>query len=135
MRVVVDTNILLASIGHRSPYRRLFNAILKQEVQLLVSTSILLEYEEILTERNNALVAANIIQALNNLRNVHRYDVYFDWRLIHADPDDEKFVDCYVAGNGDYLITDDRHFGVLAQVGFPSVRVISALKFLELLPN
>lgn len=106
---------------------------MQREVELLVSTSILLEYEEILTARNSAAVASNVLQALNSFSNVHRYDVYYDWRLIHADPDDEKFVDCYVAGRGDYLVTDDHHFDVLSGIGFPSVRVISALSFLQLL--
>lgn len=75
MRIVVDTNVLLASIGHRSPYRRLFDAILQRKVNLVVSTSIMLEYEEILAARTNAVVARNVIQALENFQNVYRYDV------------------------------------------------------------
>ena len=91
----------------------------------------MLEYEEILTARNSAAVARNVIRALESFQNVHRYDIYYEWRLLHADPDDEKFVDCYVAGSADYLVTDARHFGVLAGVGFPEVSVISAQDFLQ----
>ena len=42
-------------------------------------------------------------------------------------------MDYYVAGSADYLITDDRHFGVLAEVKFPAVRVLSAQEFLAVL--
>ncbi|RFP64716.1 putative toxin-antitoxin system toxin component, PIN family [Hymenobacter lapidiphilus] len=133
MRIVLDTNVLLASIGRSSPYRRVFTAIIQGEVDLLVSTSILLEYEEILTARTTAQVATSVVRALASFPTVHRYYVYYDWRLIAADPDDEKFVDCYVAGGGDYLVTNDRHFDVLAAISFPKIEVLSAEHFLHIL--
>lgn len=48
MRVVLDTNVLLVSIGRRSPFRPIFDALLQQRLMLVVSTGILLGYEEIL---------------------------------------------------------------------------------------
>lgn len=32
------------------------------------------------------------------------------------DPDDNKFIDCYVAAYADYLVTNDNHFNVLQQI-------------------
>ena len=48
MKVVLDTNVLLTCLGRRSPTRAIFDALLSQQLTLVVSTSILLEYEEIL---------------------------------------------------------------------------------------
>lgn len=55
----------------------------------------------------------------------------YQWRVPFADPDDQKFVDAYVAGNADYLISNDRHFDGLGAAGFPALRVLTAEVFLE----
>jgi len=36
-------------------------------------------------------------------------------------PDDNKFVDCYIASGAHYLITHDSHFSILKSVAFPKV--------------
>lgn len=134
MKVVLDTNVLLVSIGRQSPFRPIYDALLRQRLVLVVSTSILLEYEEILAQRNGPVVAQNVLDALENLRNVSRHEVRYNWRLPFLDPDDQKFVDAYVAGQADYLVSNDRHFSELAAAGFPQVRVVSAVEFLKILP-
>jgi uncharacterized protein len=53
--------------------------------------------------------------------------------LITIDPDDNKFVDCAIAAGADYIITNDHHFDILAQISFPEVRVCSAEEFLAML--
>ena len=131
MRVVLDTNVLLVSIGRKSPFRPIFDALLRQRLTLVISTGILLEYEEILAQRNGPAVAHNVLEALNNLRNVSRHEVRYNWRLPFIDPNDQKFVDAYLAGNADYLVSNDRHFDGLSAAGFPNVRVVSAETFLE----
>ncbi|MDB5236746.1 MAG: putative toxin-antitoxin system toxin component, family [Hymenobacter sp.] len=133
MRVVLDTNVLLVSIGRRSPFRPIFDALLREQLTLVVSTGILLEYEEILAQRNGAAVAHNVLEALSNLRNVSRHEVRYNWHLPFIDPDDQKFVDAYVAGSAEYLVSNDHHFDGLGAAGFPSVRVVSSEAFLEYL--
>lgn len=135
MRVVLDTNVLLVSIGRRSPFRSIFDALLQQRLTLVVSTGVLLEYEEIIGRRNGPAVAHNVLEALGNLRNVSRHEVRYNWRLPFTDPDDQKFVDAYVAGNADYLVSNDRHFDGLGAVGFPDIRVVSAEGFLEVIDS
>ena len=133
MRIVLDTNVLLVSIGRQSPFRPIFDALLNQRLTLVVSTSICLEYEEILVQRNGPAVAHGIMQALENLQNVHHHETRYRWRLPYADPDDQKFVDAYVAGHADCLVSNDRHFAGLAAAGFPEMQVVSAEAFLGLL--
>ena len=43
---------------------------------------------------------------------------------IEADPDDDKFVDCAVACNAKFVVTDDNHFDVLKKMDFPKIDVI-----------
>ena len=70
---------------------------------------------------------------LLSLQNVHKQEVYYKWNLIENDKDDNKFVDCAVAGNVDYLISNDKHFNCLKKVGFPKLTVLNIDEFIELL--
>ncbi len=61
--------------------------------------------------------------------------IYYAWNLIKADPDDNKFFDAAVAGNADYLITNDAHFNEVKDANFPRVSIIGADDFLQVLQN
>ena len=133
MRIVLDTNVLLISIGSKSPFRPIFNTILSGRCSLVVTTEILLEYEEKLLEKTNVVVATNIMQAVIVLPELVRIERYQRHNCIFTDPDDNKFVDAHLAGGADYLVSNDRHFGGLSAAGFPAVRVVAAEVFLKLL--
>ena len=45
-----------------------------------------------------------------------------------------KFVDCAVAANANYIVTNDQHFRVLEDIAFPPVRAIT-LQEVEALLN
>lgn len=62
-------------------------------------------------------------------------DVRYFWNLISADPEDNKFADCALAGNADYLVTNDSHFNVLKQLPFPRINVINIDEFLEIIEH
>ncbi|RYE89936.1 MAG: putative toxin-antitoxin system toxin component, PIN family [Cytophagaceae bacterium] len=133
MRVILDTNVLVKAIGRQSAFRPLFDAFLAKCYDLVISTEILLEYEEVLSERNGPLVSTSILTVLLTRSNVRRQRISFDFRLVEQDPDDDKFVNAYIAGQADYLVPDDRHFRVVLASRFPTVRVVSTADFMELI--
>ncbi len=132
MKVVLDTNVLLVSISRRSFYHPIFEAFELKRYDLLVTTDIMAEYEEVIAEEMGEDAASAVLDGFHLVPNIAFVTKYFNWRLISADPDDDKFVDCAVAGNADFIVSDDRHFRVLAKIPFPKVRVISADDFMEI---
>lgn len=54
----------------------------------------------------------------------------FAFRLIEADKDDNKFVDCAIISNAKYIVTHDHHFDILQNIDFPKVCVITLKDFL-----
>ena len=98
---------------------------------MCVSTDILEEYEEVLARNINQRVAQYILSALLERANVQMVDVFFRFRLITADPDDNKFVDCAIASNARYIVTEDRHFEVLEKIDFPKLAVIGIDRFFD----
>ncbi len=129
LKVVLDTNILLVSISSKSPYHWLFQNLLTGRFDLYVTTDILMEYEEIIATKYHPQVAKDVLRTLLKLPNVHRQFVYSRWNLIANDPDDDKFVDCAIAGNVHYLVSQDKPFDVLKNIAFPRVTVLNLESF------
>ncbi len=129
MKIVLDTNILLAIIGRRSPYRWLFDCLIDGRIALCVSNDILLEYQEVLGRKANVEIAQNVINFIDTHPATVRTTVYFHFHLIAEDPDDNKFVDCAISANADFLVSNDAHFRRLREIEFPKVDVLSLDEF------
>jgi len=133
MRIVVDTNVLSVAISRRSKFYPIWQAIRNGHFEMLVTTDILYEYSEVLADDLSPEVSENILDTLETLPNIIPIHKYYFWNLITFDPDDNKFVDCAVAGSADYIVTDDKHFKVLKNIPFPKVEVLSSEAFLALI--
>ncbi|MCB9305670.1 MAG: putative toxin-antitoxin system toxin component, PIN family [Lewinellaceae bacterium] len=133
MKVVLDTNVLLAALPRTSESHAIFLELVSGSYEICLTSDILNEYEEVFQRKTNAEIAALVLDVLEILPNLLRINKYYYWQLITADPDDNKFVDCAVAANADFIVTNDKHFRVLKDINFPKVNVISGLEFLNLL--
>ena len=133
LRVVIDTNVLLVSISSRSPYHLIYRSFIDGLYTLCVTTDMLDEYAEILSQKLGQERSLYVLESIDNFPNVKSFTRYYRWELITVDPDDNKFVDAALACNADYIVTNDGHFDVLKNVPFPKVNVISADEFLALL--
>ncbi len=129
MKVVLDTNVLLVSFSARSDTHWIFERFLEEHYTLCVTTDVLLEYEEIVGREMGSNAAFALMQLLDNASNVERVNTWFRWNLITADPDDNKFVDCAIACNAHYIVSEDRHFNILSKVPFIGVKVLDIKDF------
>ncbi len=135
MKVVLDTNIILASVSPYSPFRLVFDKFEQSAFTLCLTSEILLEYEEKLGEIFSPRVAELTVSGIMLKSNVERTGVFYQWRLIYPDMDDNKFVDCAFAANADYLVTNDRDFNILKKIPFPNIQVLNIEQFVQLLGN
>jgi uncharacterized protein len=133
MKIVWDTNSLLVSISSRSKFFPLMQGFLQKTFSLIVTTDILLEYEEIIGQEMGEETASDIMDLFSSAKNIHRITRYYYWNLIENDPDDNKFVDAAIAGNADFIVSDDAHFRVLAKITQPKIIVLTSEKFLSFL--
>ena len=78
-------------------------------------------------------IAENVILYIINTEFVEFITPYYHFDLIKADRDDNKFVDCAIAANATYIVSDDNHFKPLRDVGFPKLYVIKLQEFVKLL--
>lgn len=134
MRIVLDTNCLIQSIPPRSPFRAVWESFLSGENTLCVSNEIIEEYIEILQRLTDNQTAALVIKTIIESPFVEFITPYYQFHLITADPDDNKFVDCAIAAVARYVVTNDHHYDVLQLSNtFPTVEIINLKDFLELI--
>lgn len=130
-QIVLDTNCLVQMISLHSPYRPVWQAFRDGRYTLCVSNDILTEYNEILERVANAAVAHNIVNAIARSPYTRMIDPQYRFGLIEEDPDDNKFVDCAIIAGADYIVSEDAHFRILADIPFPSVAVIRLDEFIK----
>lgn len=133
LRIVLDTNCLLQSLPSQSPYHRIWTNVLCGKISLCVNTEILDEYEEILAQKTNTVVASNVVEAIARLHTTVYQEIYVHFSLIYDDEDDNKFVDCAVSASATYIVTNDKHYNVLKDLPWPKISVVNINEFMEML--
>jgi uncharacterized protein len=133
LKVVLDTNIILSSVSPYSPYRLIFDKLDDFAYDFAVSTEILLEYEEKLSEIFSSKLAQLTLDMMMLNPNVHLISPAFQTRLIYPDLDDNKFVDCAFAANAHYLVTNDKDYRILFKTNFPKINLLKIDEFMEIL--
>ena len=135
MTVVLDCNILVMCLASRSPYHINYRSLVQGKFSLAVSSEILLEYQEIIETKYSISTANAFISLLKELPNVNFHTAYYNWRLIAIDEDDNKYVDCAIAGSANFLVSEDRHFRILKEIDFPKMPLLSIDEFVKLLSS
>ena len=130
-RIVLDTNCLLQALPTHSPYHRIWTDMFDHRICLCVNTEILNEYEEKLAEKTNREIAHNVVEAIARLSTTIYQEVYIHFGLITQDADDNKFVDCAVAADAEYIVSNDKHFNVLKEIDWPKVTVLKIQEFMQ----
>jgi len=133
MKIVLDTNCLLPSIFEHSPYYWVWKLFCEGKFDLCYTTDMLHEYEELLTDFYSSEISESVMQKIINAPNTKNVVPYYKWHLITTDPDDNKFVDCALNADADYIVTNDKHFNILKSIDFPSISVIDIDTFKKIL--
>ncbi|WP_395750655.1 putative toxin-antitoxin system toxin component, PIN family [Prosthecobacter sp.] len=118
MRVVLDTNVMLQARAAGHPYHRILQEWINLRFSLVVSTEIMLEYEEVITDMAGP-ARWNILEKLLNISsNVVRVSPTYRFHLVPGDIDDNKFADAAVVAEAEYIVTADHHFRAMQGSGF-----------------
>lgn len=133
MRIVLDTNCLIQSISPRSRYYAVWESLVGGRNTLCVTNEIIIEYLEILQRLTDYDTAETVVKTIINSRFVEFITPFYRFELVTQDPDDNKFVDCAIAANARYIVTNDHHFDVLKGINYPPIDVITLDSFMKLI--
>ena len=133
MRVVIDTNCLIASIPKNGTAFWLYLAFRDEEFTWVISTDILNEYYEQLSEFYSPETAEIVTTVLLTAPNVELSQPYFFYNLVEKDPDDNKFANLAISTNAHHLVSNDKHFDIFKNIDFPPLSVIKLDEFRAIL--
>ena len=131
LRLILDTNIFLVSLAPNYKYHWIYKAIIHNKFDLVVSNEILTEYQEQIGYRYGLEKTDSSLDFLLLLPNVISKNPSFLWQLVENDKDDNKFIDCFIAGQCDYIISNDRHIHQIKTNQFPQIAVLRYEEFEE----
>ena len=130
-RLVLDTNCLIQIVSPRSKYHFLWDSFVRGENTLCVSNEIIEEYVEIMQKLIGYAAAEYVVKTILNSKFTEMITPFYNFNLIEADPDDNKFVDCAIAAHAKCIVTNDHYYDVLKMIPFPKVEVVSLVDFIK----
>jgi putative PIN family toxin of toxin-antitoxin system len=135
VRVVIDTNhIMSAILSNRGASAKLINWMTREDdyFKLLLSQSILNEYRTVADWLIPDSKQKEKERVLSTLRLQSEWVEPSVELNICTDQLDNRFLECAVSGNADYLVTKNiRHFPPKEYSGIKIVRIREFLKVLE----
>lgn len=110
MRAVLDTNTLISALLFSGTASRLVPLWQARRITVLVSKAILQEYLRVLAYPKFHLSDQEIKELIEEevLLFVETVRVRRHLAVVQRDPEDNKFLECAVAGRAEYLVTGDR---------------------------
>jgi len=130
MRIILDTNVFISGIFFTGPPSQILKAWRDGKLQLLVSPSILDEYQRIGAEL--ALQFQDIdLRPFLDLLTIQAEIVLAPTLppVIHDDPSDDKFLEAAIAGKASYIISGDKHLLKLSE--FQGIQILKPRDFIQ----
>jgi putative PIN family toxin of toxin-antitoxin system len=130
MRIVLDTNVFISGIFFTGPPYQILKAWRDGRVRLLVSPSILDEYQRIGAELGLKFRDVDLKPFLDLL--TVQAEIVLAPTLppvIHDDPSDDKFLEVAVAGKASHIISGDKHLLKLSE--FQGIQIIKPRDFAQ----
>lgn len=137
MRVVIDTNVVISRfLSASGPPAQLFARWESREFELLVSEPILAEYARVLRYQHlrprHKMSDEEIDEVVDEFKSLGvLVEIDEAIEAVKDDPDDNKFLECAIAGKADYIVSGDTHLLGLQQ--YRNIPILSPTLFLALL--
>lgn len=131
MKIVLDTNVFISGIFFSGPPFQILQAWKERKIQFVLSQEIVSEYQrvaEALANKYPIVDISGIIELVTIYSEIVETDGYEIFEC--EDPDDNKFVECAMAGNCKTIVSGDKH--LLKLSGFQNINVLTPRKFFDL---
>ena len=130
MKIILDTNVFISGIFFSGPPSQILKEWQNKRFQIVLSESILSEYKRVADELSYKYPKVDIAPIIE-LVTIHGQliDTGGIDISICEDPDDNKFIECAIAGKCDIIVSGDRHLIKLA--GYEGISVLRPREFSE----
>lgn len=134
MKVTLDTNVLVSGTFWTGYSFTILNLIDKNKLRNITSKEIIKEYYEVINSdeiidkiKDKRLRLLKIAHKVINNSEIVEPSLKID--IIKGDPDDNKILECAIAGNVDCIISNDKHLLKLKK--FRNIPILTPDDFVE----
>ncbi len=132
MKVVIDTNVLISASYFGGKPQQTIKIIKENSIEFFVSKDIGNEYQEVFERMKQ-----KGFHPKNDAQRILNYTIRSAIKLAPMrslitcrDPKDNKFIDCALSANADFIITGDNDLLVLKQID--DTKIVTVDEFLSL---
>jgi putative PIN family toxin of toxin-antitoxin system len=131
LKVVIDTNVYISAIFWGGNPRKVIDLGRDGKVEFYTSEDIVKEIMTVLLKKFKL-----------NFNDVERILLDFlsftllvkptqSIRVISEDPEDDKFIECAISCNADYIVSGDRHLINLKE--YEGIKIVNSIEFLSII--
>ena len=130
MRIVLDTNVLISGIFFGGPPSEILKFWAQSKIKIILSKQILSEYQRV-AEKLSAKHPSVDIEPIIRLFTI--FGEFVDTKgiseTICEDKDDNKFIECAIAGQCKLIVSGDKH--LLNISGYKGIEVLKPRNFVD----
>ncbi len=129
-KATLDTNILISTFGWEGHPRKVLEKVILGEVEMITSNEQLTELLEVLDyprfqfSHDQKDRFKELIIELSTIVSIKE-----KFNVIKTDPDDNRILECAVAGGAEYIVTGDSDLLLLRN--FRGINIMTAREFLS----
>jgi uncharacterized protein len=137
MRVVLDTNVVISRyLSPNEHPARIFQYWEEGAFTLLLSEPILTEYERVFSypyiRQHLSLTDQEIARIIEGFATFSELVTPREQlRVVDADPDDDKFIECAVSGKADYIVSGNKHLSDIHE--YEGIQILTPAQFILVL--
>jgi putative PIN family toxin of toxin-antitoxin system len=131
MKIVLDANIFVSSLFWGGNPRKVLERAINKSDELFISKEILYEVEEVIGRPKFHAGINEIEFYIKSIEEIaHKIVPNKKIKNGSKDKTDNKYIECGIAANADYIISGD--FDLLEIKEYGSIKIITAKEYLEL---
>ncbi|MBI2658466.1 putative toxin-antitoxin system toxin component, PIN family [Candidatus Woesearchaeota archaeon] len=134
MKITVDTNILVSATFWNGASDKIISKVEAKEIELVLSAEILneyagvLEYDEIKSKiKDKNLETKRTISKIIAISSIIEPKIRLS--VIKDDPDDDRILECAIAGRVDYIVSSNNH--LLKLKTYEGIQIVTPQEFLD----
>ena len=133
--IVIDTNVVIAALrSKRGSSNKLLSLVGTSKFEIHDSVALILEYEDVLQRQRTELGLSEDEESIfidSLCAMAHPHKIYFLWRPLLTDVNDELVLELAVSANCEYILTHNiRDFKGIEKFG---IRAITPKEFLQVI--
>ena len=131
MKIVVDANIFVSSYFWGGNPRKIFERIIAGLDELYISQEILNEIKDVISRSKFHADINEIKLYIDSIEEIaNKIDVKKLLKTVSRDQDDDKYIECAISGDVNFIISGDIHLLEIKE--YENVKIMKAKEFLDI---